>query len=146
MNDETPSGAADLMALLQAAMAGLGHLASAQTSTDKPGQPGHDSRMGQSSPTPGQGSPTPGQAGRLPTTCGVCPICLGIATISRTHPQVLVHLSEAATALAAAAAALTHPTQPDEAPAQGASTARPRPADQQHAPASDRVQHIAVDE
>lgn len=45
----------------------------------------------------------------LPTTCGVCPICLTIASLSRTRPELIRHLGDAATSLTAALACLTHP-------------------------------------
>lgn len=43
------------------------------------------------------------------STCGVCPICLGLAALSRSHPEVLAHLSDAAQSVLAAVAAMAQP-------------------------------------
>lgn len=61
------------------------------------------------------------------STCGVCPICQGIALFRGARPEVVEHLSDAVTSLAAAMAALL-PTDPEPA-------ARRR---------RERVQHIDV--
>lgn len=124
MVSEESAAAPDFAALLQAALAGLGHLGAA------PGPP-------ESAP----GSPSPGQ---VPTTCGVCPLCLAIAAISRTHPQVLTHLTEAAAALAAAAACLTHPPAESSGPG-GAGDREPPAASRTTSSKADGVQHIDVD-
>ncbi len=53
--------------------------------------------------------PPPADGQELPTTCGVCPICLAIASLSRSRPELIRHLGDAATSLTAALACLTHP-------------------------------------
>jgi hypothetical protein len=67
-------------------------------------------------------------AGHSPE-CTVCPVCQAIRLARGVRPEVIEHLSEAATSFLAALSALVA-TEPD-----GAATARPQ---------RDRVQHIDV--
>jgi hypothetical protein len=72
-------------------------------------------------------SATDGGAGAHGPECGICPICQGIALVRGARPEVVEHLSDAVTSLAAALAALF--------PAEAESPARRR---------QERVQHIDV--
>jgi hypothetical protein len=75
-----------------------------------------------------QGNPaTEGGAPASGPECGICPICQGIALIRGARPEVVEHLSDAVTAMAAALAALF--------PAEAEPPARRR---------QERVQHIDV--
>ncbi len=72
-------------------------------------------------------SATDGAAAAHGPECGICPICQGMALIRGARPEVVEHLSDAVTSLAAALAALF--------PAEAESPARRR---------QERVQHIDV--
>ncbi len=111
----------ELAALLRTAREALGQFTTARPTA---GQPGHE---------------TGHESGQIPTTCGVCPICLGIAALARSHPDVLVHLGEAARSLAAAAACLTqqgHPAEPAGREADGAGQGGHRPPQSGRGPGS----------
>ncbi len=78
-----------------------------------------------------------GPADGLPTTCGVCPICLTIATLARSRPELIRHLTDAATSLTAALACLTHPETP-ASPGPSATADSPRSDPQQSPPEEPR--------
>lgn len=87
----------------------------------------------------------PHDDGHTPTTCGVCPVCAGIARLSRHHPELLSHLGDAVTALAAAVACLADSSQQRPAGAAGDGSDHP---DGQTRPADERrptVQRIVVE-
>lgn len=58
-------------------------------------------------------------AGAQPTACRACPLCQVLARVQGSRPELVAHLADAASSLAAALAELTGPREP--AP-------RPRPA------------------
>ncbi len=48
----------------------------------------------------------PAGDGHVPETCGICPVCKAIARLGKARPDVIAHLADATTALAAAVSAL----------------------------------------
>lgn len=128
-SDPGPAGA-DLGAGLRALLDGAGSVVAAMAAGSTGGEgfvggpqgwlrPPAASGTGTGSARPGETGPgSPPGAGSAGThaagthsvsTCGVCPICLGLAALARSHPDALVHLSDAAESVLAAVAAMARP-------------------------------------